>query len=116
MRILVTCALLMLLASSAYAGGYSSLAVPTGLDIDRGSGFMFYGDFGNAGSCTTNNSIYVKVGHPQYKEIYSTVLAAFSTGKKIQAYIHSCEPIGWYSGPSTTYNVVDSAAAVYIRN
>ena len=96
--------------------GLATSAVPTGIDIDRTGGFMLYGDFGNAGSCTTSNSIYVQSSHPQYNQIYSTALAAFMAGKKVYAYIQSCTSVGWYAGSSTTFNTLTPNSVFYIRN
>ena len=105
-------AVLFSLSSSAFAGGMSNLAIPDRIDTVRGNGFMVYGAFGNPGNCTTTNKIFIDKGHPQYQEVYSTVLAAFMGGKKVQIYVHSCGPVGWYSMPTTTYNIMGPAAAL----
>ena len=108
--------LLTLISTASVAGGWSNMATPTRVDIERGNGFMVYGRFGNAGTCTITDRFYVQKSHPQYKEIYSTVLAAFMSGKKVQAYIHSCNPVGWYSVASTTYNTLGPSGALNIAN
>ena len=108
--------LLVAFSSAVYGGGWSNAAIPTQIDIERGGGFMVYGSFGNAGGCTVADRIYVLKGHPQYKEIYSAVLAAFTSGKKVQIYVHSCGPVSWYSVSTTTYNFMDSASALMLSN
>jgi hypothetical protein len=108
--------ILAMTSISAAAGGVSTAATPTGIDIDRSGGFMVYGDFGNVGGCTTTNQIYVQSTHPQYNQIYSTVLAAFMSGKKIFAYIQACTPVGWYSVDSVTYNTLTPNSMLYLRN
>ncbi|KJY78519.1 hypothetical protein [Vibrio nigripulchritudo] len=105
-----------LLSTSVYAGGWTSFATPTRVDIERGNGFMVYGNFGNPGNCTIQNRFYVQKTHPQYKEVYSMVLAAFTSGKRVQVYIHSCNPVGWYSVSSTTYNTMTPSGAINISN
>lgn len=40
--------------------------------------------FGGVGNCTVPNQIFVKASHPQYKELYSTVLATFMAGKNLR--------------------------------
>jgi len=89
--------------------------VPTGIDVERGNGFMVYGVFGNTQECSVSNKFYVLSNHPQYKEIYSAVLAAFSSGKKVTAFISKCEAVAWYTSTTTTYNIV-SGGSVYFRS
>ncbi|EDP60241.1 hypothetical protein AND4_02493 [Vibrio sp. AND4] len=98
----------------AISGSFSSSAVPTRIDIERGNGFMLYGSFGNPMNCTKGNQFFIKKTHPQYSEIYSTVLAAFTAKKKLVLYAHSCTPVGWYSRPEVTYNTVTPSGTVYI--
>ena len=109
-------ALLIFVSSLSYAGGSTTTAIPTRVDIDRGYGFMVYGIFGNVGECTVVNRFYVQNTHPQYDKIYSTVLAAFMSGKKVQAYIHSCAPVAWYSVETITYNTMGPAGTLYLMN
>ncbi|WP_230390678.1 hypothetical protein [Reinekea sp. G2M2-21] len=94
------------------AGGWATAAIPTRIDIERGNGFMIYGSFGNAGGCSQSNKVFVKIDHPQYDAIYSTVLAAYMAGKKVQPYIHTCEPVTWYAVPTTTFNILSSSGAL----
>ena len=108
--------LLMFFSSLCYAGGWSESVTPTRIDIERSGGFMVYGGFGNAGGCSVTNMVYVQIGHPQYKEIYAAILAAFTAGKKVQMYIHSCGPVGWYSISATTYNIMGPSSALNITN
>jgi hypothetical protein len=103
----------LLTLGSAYAApGYSAAATPTRVDTTADGGFMVFGAFGNAASCTANNQYFVKDSHPQSKMIYSMVLLAMTTGQKITFFAHACEPVNFYSGPTVTYNVVTFGGAV----
>lgn len=107
---------LIIFPAAVIAGDWTSYAVPTKIDIERGNGFMFYGEYGNPEECTTENRIYVEIDHPQYKEIYSTVLAAFISGKAVRAYIHECGTVGWYAASPTTFNILTPGGALDIKN
>lgn len=107
---------LLFVSLPALSGAFSSAAVPTRVDIERGNGFMVYGNFGNPMNCTKENRFFIQKTHPQYSEIYSTVLAAFTAQKKILLYSHTCTPVGWYSRPEVTYNTVTPSGTVYILN
>lgn len=111
-------ALLALTSTSAMAGGFSNAAVLIGIDVVLAgtSGFMLYGDFGNAAGCANGNSIFVKATHPQYAALYAMALTAFTSGSKIIAYAGGCEPVGWYSVPTITYNILLDGQSLYIRN
>lgn len=108
--------LLSLSSVNAFAGGWSEAAVPSRIDIERGNGVMVYGEFGNAGACTILNRFYLKKDHPQYDQAYAAILAAFSSGKKVQVYIHGCEPVTWYANTATTFNIVTTSGAINIMN
>lgn len=103
------------LSLTSLAGGRVTWAVPTQIDIERGNGFMVYGNFGNPGECSMADRFYVKKEHPQYDKIYSAVLSAHASGKEIMAYIHTCEPVLWYSVDSVTYNTLGAAGDFKIR-
>jgi hypothetical protein len=115
MRAAITIALLAA-GGVASAGGWSNAAVPQRVDIERGNGLMIYGSFGNSGSCVVSDAIYVKIDHPQYKQIYSAVMAALAGKLRIQAYVATCESVSWYSLPSVTYNIADLSSAVNVMN
>ena len=108
--------LLAFLSVSSFAGSWATPAVPTRIDVERGNGFMIYGQFGNAGNCSIANKVYVKIDHPQYKELYSTVLAAYMAGKRVQPYINSCITASWYVAPSTTFNTLTSGGSLNIMD
>lgn len=113
---LISC-ICMIYSSIAVSGGRTSLAVPTRIDtIGVHNGFMIWGEFGNPSGCTEVNSIWVKGDHQQYDKIYSTALAAFMAGKKIAAYAHSCETVGWYTTPDHTFNVLGPSGDLRISN
>ena len=107
---------LLFLSMPALSGAFSNVAVPTRVDIERGNGFMVYGNFGNPMNCTYGERFFIQKTHPQYSEIYSTILAAFTANKKIKLYSSSCQPATWYSKPEFTYNTVTSNGTVYILN
>ena len=114
---LLTCSILLLYSSVAISGGRATPATPTKIDtVGVHNGFMIWGAFGNPAGCTQANAIWVKGAHPQYDKIYSTVLAAFMAGKKINVYAHSCEPVGWYSTTDITYNVLGPSGDLQIQN
>lgn len=108
--------IVFMLACSApsFATGWSSVAVPTQIHVERGGGFMIYGDFGNTGGCVTGNQLYIRLTHPQYKEIYAAALSALIGKFRIQGYVTACETLGWFSGPTNTFNIVDSNSALII--
>lgn len=99
-----------------WGGEWATAAVPTRIDIERGNGFLIYGKFGNAGNCSIANKVYVKINHPQYKELYATVLAAYMAGKRVQPYVNGCITVSWYVHPSTTFNTLTSGGALNIMN
>lgn len=108
--------LLVFFSTASFAAGWTNMATPTRIDVERGNGFMVYGSFGNAGTCTVVDRFYVQISHPQYKEIYSAVLAAFTAGKKVQAYIDGCNPVTWYSAASTTFNTLGPSSVLNLAN
>ena len=108
---------LLLFSSVAISGGRTTPAVPTKIDtVGVHSGFMIWGAFGNPAGCTKPDAIWVKGEHSQYDKIYSTALAAFMAGKKVNAYAHSCEPVGWYSTADVTYNVLGPSGDLQIQD
>jgi len=114
MKYLIT--LLTFISLSSLAGAWSTPAVPTRIDLERGNGFLIYGKFGNAGGCTIPDKIYVKINHPQYKELYATVLAAYMGGKRVQPYINDCITASWYVHPTTTFNTLTAIGSLNIMD
>lgn len=106
--------LVVFFSVNSFAGGWAKAAIPTKIDIERGNGFMMYGSFGNVGGCTFSDKVYVEKSHPQYSEIYSTVLAAHMSGKKVQPYIHVCKTRGWYVTSEKTFNTLTAAGSLNI--
>lgn len=80
------------------AGGLTSIAIPTQVEIIQSQGFVIHGAFGNPGPtlCGLQDKILVAVTHPQYHVLFSLATTAMTTGKKIQAYVHVCTTVGWY--------------------
>ena len=106
----------MLPIDASHAAGWSNWGVPTRIDVERGNGIMIWGDFGNPNGCTVSDAIYVHVSHFQYDRIYAMALTAFTSGKELIFHSNQCDPVTWYSVPSTTYNYVTSSDSVNIRN
>lgn len=105
---------LLCASGAASAAGNTNAAVPTRIDVERGNGFMIYGDFGNPGSCVVADRIFVRINHPQYKELYATALAAFAGKYKLAAYVYGCDSNTWYAVASTTFNIVEPSSALYL--
>ena len=103
-----------MLCSSAFAAGNTAWAVPTQIDVTY-AGIMVYGSFGNTGGCTVADRFFVPINAGQYKEIYATLMLAFSSGKEVSAYVSSCDPVGWYASPSVTFNYMVSSGILYLR-
>ena len=106
--------LLATLSSAGFAAGNTAWAVPTQIDITY-AGIMVYGSFGNTGGCTVVDRFFVPINTGQYKEIYATLMLAFSSGKEVSAYVNSCDPVGWYAAPSVTFNYMNNAGIIYMR-
>ena len=104
------------ISSGAYAGGWTNWAKPIQIDLERGHGMMVYGAFGNPGQCTTTDRIYIQSSHPDYDRLYSMILAAYMSGKRIAAYSHTCDSVGWYSVDTTTYNYITPSGVVNIKD
>tara|TARA_R110002072_G_scaffold33030_9_gene100260 strand:+ start:8089 stop:8481 length:393 start_codon:yes stop_codon:yes gene_type:complete len=106
----------LLFSSFASAGGWTTKAKPTRIDTVRAEGIMVYGKFGNPAGCTEAraNQVFIKSNHPSFQNLYSTVLAAFASGKSIRIYAHTCEPVGWYTTSDTTYNTMTSSGSLNI--
>lgn len=109
-------ALGVLSSFSIHAGGYSSKATPTGIEIDRDNGIMVFGAFGNPAGCTQSDRFYVAKAHPQYDKVYAMLLAAYAAKKKIGFYGHDCIPVLWYSNNSVTYNQLISGGSISISD
>ncbi|CAA0124768.1 Uncharacterised protein [BD1-7 clade bacterium] len=101
-------------SSFVQAGGYSYSATPTKINIIRSEGFLIFGKFGNPGECDIENEIFVEKSHSQYDHLYSTTLAAFMSGSKIQGYIHKCAPVNWHNS-SKTRNVLIPQSTLTIK-
>jgi hypothetical protein len=89
---------------------FGTAATPARIDATVYGGFMVFGAFGNAASCSVNDQYFVRDTHPQFKQIYTMVLLAMATGQKITFFAHGCEPVLWYSVPTITYNAVTSGS------
>ncbi len=110
--------ILSVVSFSTFAGGFTNPAVPTAIHVVQAgsAGFMVFGEFGNVGSCSVSNQVFVEISHPQYNQIYSTVLAASMAGKKIVFYSHSCKPAPWYTVNSVTYNTMEASGSIQLSN
>ena len=72
----------LFLSMPILSGAFSNAAVPTRIDIERGNRLKVYGNFGNPMNCTNEGRFFIQKTHPQYSEIYSTILAAFTANKR----------------------------------
>jgi|GEM_PF-3183194 len=112
---LVFFAALVATSTSSLAGGWTGWAVPVRVDVVRNEGIMVYGSFGNPSGCTVSDQIFVAFSHPQYNQIYATLMTALAVGRQVMAYSVGCAPEPWYSVSSVTYNSVDGSSAVNIQ-
>ncbi len=97
--------------SSIIAGGYTGYETVTNIEVIRNQGFIIRGSFTNVNTCEQND-LYVKLGHPQYNQLYSTALTAMTTGMQIKAYSHSCEYMSWFG---KTYNLISESGVLYLK-
>jgi len=95
--------------------GRVTAAIPTIINTVRGDGMMIYGAFENPGSCDIANAVWVDRTHPEYQQLYSTALAAFMGGKKLDMFIHSCTSVPWIAGDKT-FNKLNTVGDFRIRN
>jgi hypothetical protein len=119
MKYLVGIALtLQFFCSTVLAAGYSTFAVPTRIEVERGEGFAIYGDFGNPGGCSGaySNVLFVRSSSPHYKEMYAATLAAFAGKYRISAYVVNCQTITWYANSPDTLNMVDTNSVLRIMD
>jgi hypothetical protein len=105
----------MALSSTGIAAGNTEWAVPTQIDVTY-AGIMVHGAFGNVGGCTAADRFFIPINTGQYKEIYATLIMAYAAGKQVSAYVNACDPVGWYAGPSVTFNYMNNAGILYVRN
>jgi hypothetical protein len=106
----------MLMATSVNASGFSAAAIPTRIDVVRSEGFMVFGAFGNGAGCTVGNQFFVKIDHPQYKQLYALAVSAYLGKQKIAGYVDVCEAVTWYAAPSTTFDVVSAGSTLMITD
>lgn len=115
MKNIIMTAILVCVSSNSYSAAWSNWAIPTQIDVERGGGFMVYGAFGNPNGCSVGDRFYVAREHPQYQEIYSSILAAFSSEKEVRVHIRDCEAVSWYATSETNFNVLKATGSVSIR-
>ena len=108
--------LLAVVPGWSVAGGFTTTAVPTRIDVVRNEGFMVFGPFGNPGGCSVADQFFVRNDHVQYKQLYAMALSAYLTKQKIYAYAGYCQPWTWYAGPTTTYNTVTGGDVMYLTD
>ncbi|UTW45820.1 hypothetical protein KFE80_02605 [bacterium SCSIO 12696] len=83
------------------------------IEVIRAQGFMIFGELGDPANCGNTGYLWVAINHPQYEQLYSMALTAFTAGKKIQAYAHSCTDVGWHGG---SFSTLGGAGGMYIRH
>ena len=99
---------LILFSTTSYAE-YTPWAIPTNVALVGSQGFRVVASFGVPYNCEVPNQVFVSINHPQYKEIYSMVLAAYASQSKIKFEVRKCGIIGWLS--SSPIAILDSSAA-----
>ncbi|MDM3869729.1 hypothetical protein QSV34_00035 [Porticoccus sp. W117] len=111
--------LLTLVSFAVLAGGWThysasdSKGTIENIEVIRAQGFMIFGDLGDPADCGRDGYLWVAFDHPQYEQLYSMALTAFTAGKKIQAYAHSCTDVGWHGG---SFSTLTGAGGMYIRH
>jgi hypothetical protein len=104
---------LLLFASVANAGGWTATVRVSNIEVIRDAGFQIGGEFGNPSFCSRPNFVFVSINHPQYAELLSTAMAAFTNGKRLKIYSHQCTDYGWHSG---TFNELTVDGAMFLRH
>ena len=105
-------AFILAISFNAHAYGWGDWGEVTRIEVIRANGLLIFGDFGNVNSCTSDTAIFLRIDHPQYKELYSMMLTAMTTGFEIRPYLRECQSFGWHSG---TYNTVTGSDAIYLK-
>ncbi|MBD8658429.1 hypothetical protein IFT68_22700 [Oxalobacteraceae sp. CFBP 13730] len=79
-------------ASQSIAGGYTPAGVIREFSVwnDINGILIMPSDLINPDNCVRRDQITLQKTHPQYKEIYSMVLAAHISGKKVFFYLEGC--------------------------
>jgi hypothetical protein len=103
----------MLMSVSAYAGNYSSWAVPTRVELVSG-GVLIHGAFGDPNNCGKANYMYVSETDSRYDSVLSMSLAALMGKREMRLYSSKCTSVGFHwSGNVINQN--QNSQAVYIR-
>lgn len=106
-----------MLSTQVMAGGWGDAAAVKKIEVIRNEGLMVWADIGNPASCNGEaNVFFVEKDHPQYDQVYSTILAALMSGKKIQPYVDTCKPVTWQTSASNLFNTLTPGGAIYIYN
>jgi len=77
---------------------------------------MVFGAFGNPMSCGAGDQFLIAYSHPNFKELYAAILAAQGSGKQVSAYVQQCDPVLWYTGPTTTFPALKTGGSVRTRD
>jgi hypothetical protein len=80
---------------SAHAGGYTSWAVPSSIELVNG-GALVSGNFGDPNSCGRANYVFVNQTSSNYKEVVAMAYMAFAAGKEMMFYSQSCTAVGFH--------------------
>ncbi len=107
------CICAILFSATVAAEGWTSTSRVSSVEIIRDQGFEVKGAFGNPSACQRGDTIFVSINHPQYAELFSTAMAAFSNGKRLKMYSHQCVSYGWHRG---NYNELTAAGAMFMRH
>ena len=103
--------LVLINSQTILAGGWSNQATISKLELVRGQGVAIFGNFGNPAGCTQSYAWWINKNHPQYDKLYSMLMAAMLSDKKIRGYAHGCEEFGWHGG---SFNTISGPGALYM--
>jgi hypothetical protein len=110
----VLCVAALLGASSAFAGGYTSSAVPTNVELVNG-GLLVSGAFGDPAACSVANYVFISQANTNYKEVVAMTYMAFVAGKSMTFYADSCAPVSFHWGAGNVINKISDGHAVSVQ-
>lgn len=96
------------LMSAVCNAEYGTWGTPTSASLILNKGLKVQGNFGNPNSCERANTIFVSTGHPQYDQIYSMVMTAFASGRRLRFEVRKCAVVGWIATQSI--GILDASA------
>lgn len=95
LRSLTITALLSLSAMTANAGGYTTYATPTTVEM-VGDGVLIHGPFGNLMNCGTADRVFYAGTSPSVSTIVGIALAAITSGREMRFYVDQCVTVSFH--------------------